>query len=570
MKKILFIVYSLLYINSSLFGAIINLTSTPATYSQSGESGYYSGLSLTAQCNKRASDTMASLHSQYDPTYPATSTKHFDWLTYNVTYCAGNGPGFYVSYVIYGTIPCVPITVPPAPYEKLGSYPDLSACQASFNTGFYTYENKTCYVNNCDSSAQVDLYATPKPLTCHNLPADVDEDDDCDGIPDIQDPNHPDYGTCIGDSHVVNNRWGRIYNTSQYVFKANMLDDYCGDFVYNFTNPDTGSSSGLTYCDSAYDTRDLNPVCIRKYCYIHDYTAPPLPDTCARYSPTDNQPSGYIYTAVPDTEAECIAKVDNTRYSSHIWDVPDSSNCPNVHFCFLKLLNAPPPTPSDNPTVDSNSTTADNRAIVDAQNITNTHLTDIKDEAIKTNEKLTDIIGVSNQILTSTKEVNDNLRNVIAKSEIANASLTAIDNSIKSGNDNAKTTGDTLAAKLDTVSTNLDQLEVGIGSVVDKLDGGLFGDDPFLNTDLTDDGSSTFSSLQTQASDSFSLLNYDNIFGFAHSTGVTLPTYSVNLHGTTVTIFTPSMLDGFPIAEMRSLIMFIFALLGFITIFRTV
>jgi hypothetical protein len=49
-----------------------------------------------------------------------------------------------------------------------------------------------------------------------------------------------------------------------------------------------------------------------------------------------------------------------------------------------------------------------------------------------------------------------------------------------------------------------------------------------------------------------------------------LQTISFSFYGRNMTIFTPSMLDGFPIFEIRALFLFFFAIAGFITVFRTV
>ncbi|MBU0581334.1 MAG: hypothetical protein KKA19_09185, partial [Candidatus Margulisbacteria bacterium] len=171
--------------------------------------------------------------------------------------------------------PCIPVPRPELPHEIIATYDTTQQCQAAYNTTF-SHENLTCWFDSCairDLGEPSFLYGVPKTKTCHNLPADVDEDDDCDGILDYMDPDHPEYGKCIGDSKVLNKRWGKVYNNFEYDYKGTTIDDFCGDYVYISNNPDTGYSTGITYIDSAYDTKDYNPVCIQKYCYIHDYTA---------------------------------------------------------------------------------------------------------------------------------------------------------------------------------------------------------------------------------------------------------------------------------------------------------
>lgn len=561
MKKIYLLFFSFIF-STSLFAGYSSITYLSGTISSGTCSDYTSRPPFIGDgWHSSIIYSSCEYSTAYTENLYKTMTCLDGWTSNNLETC--NIP----------PVVCVPAPEPEKPHEVIAIYKTTQECQAAYNTTF-SHENLTCWFDSCAAKNLGEpsvLYGVPKSDTDGDgIPNDVDEDDDGDGILDYMDPDHPDYGKCLGDSKVLNKRWGKVYNNFEYDYKGTTIDDFCGDYVYILNNPDTGYSTGITYIDSAYDTKDLNPVCIQKYCYVHDYTALPKPDECAKYSAADRQPAGYVYRADPDTEDECISLKDGVKYNAHVWDVP-SPNCPTVAFCFLKPVVTPPDTNStSNPTVDSNSTSADNKALVDAANITNKHLTDITDEAKTINKNLTDVLGVANNILTSSKDINNKLSDLNSKTDKTNSNLSLMNDSLSAINDSIKKSSSSVDSKLDNLSTNMAATTTNTKLINDKLQEGLFGDDPFAGKDLTDDGSSTFGDLRTQASDSFSLLNYDNIFGFAHSTGVTLPTYSVNLHGSTITIFTPSMLDGFPIAEMRSLIMFIFALLGFITIFRTV
>ncbi len=61
-----------------------------------------------------------------------------------------------------------------------------------------------------------------------------------------------------------------------------------------------------------------------------------------------------------------------------------------------------------------------------------------------------------------------------------------------------------------------------------------------------------------------------NLFGLSSLGSSGLTTITFNFRGNSMTMFEPSMLNGFPMVEIRALFLFFFAIAGFITTFRTV
>ncbi|MBA3025734.1 MAG: hypothetical protein FP820_04905 [Sulfurimonas sp.] len=458
--------------------------------------------------------------------------------------------------------PCTPVAPPPSPYVQLLTYDDLDACNAAKNL-VYTHDELTCFINTCsdDTTQDAVMYGKVKADTDGDgVPDDVDEDDDGDGVFDIQDADHPNFGTCQG------------FNTSSRVF-------YPASPVFPVSSYRYSGESGLNQCrdrlvnaqiDSTYTVGDTNPTCEKTYCFIHYLNDPVCTETAASV-----QPSGFIYKSSAITEQQCSAFIGQEYIEMVFHNPPD---CPNTRYCFLKPRNPDASAPSSpNPAVDSNSTSADNRVLADAANITNSHLADIKDKISDSNGLLGDILGKSNSLLTSSEDLNTKLSSLntktdksLANQDLMNSSLSSIKNSLTSNGTAANTAANMLGGKLDTVSTNLDQLETGIGGVNDKLESGLFGDDPFANTDFTDDGSSTFGDLEGTATGALSLTEESNIFGLSSVGSSGLQTISFSFYGRNMTIFEPSMLNGFPMAEIRALFLFFFAITGFITVFRTV
>ena len=123
----------------------------------------------------------------------------------------------------------------------------------------------------------------------------------------------------------------------------------------------------------------------------------------------------------------------------------------------------------------------------------------------------------------------------------------------------------------DMTKTNhkLDSLVGAIGNNTDNIRNGLFtSKNPFGDGNLTD-GSGSFKDLGSTVIDNFDVTESRDIFNL-HSASKEIPTKSFVLMGKTFTMLSPDMFSGLPIDDIRNLIMFIFALMGFITVIRTI
>lgn len=513
-----------------------------------------------------------------------------------------NGDNCYIvstsyKYQICEIPPCEPEPQPESPYVLFNSYTGQQACyDAMFENKDFGSES-ICWHNTCSSddidNIQHDLYIIPfdettckppllltgdgifkKCLSPDDPNADLDgdgepnksdPDDDGDGITDGNDPDHPDYsGTTKGCLGKDTNDF--VYYPSYPTFNVNEYE-----YTAALTNMVTCQSSidGNTV-DSVIVYDDLSDSCERDYCYQHRLD-------CS-YTAADRIPPGFIYKSDIKSEGECLALVDGETYSSAIWDTVLS--CPNVAFCFVQKASnsgdsggdTSPGDDNSDDQVDLNSTTQDNQALLDGINKANENLNDIKDNIDTTNDKLDSANNTLDNIATSNKDINRNLEylsrttsKIASNQDMINDSLTNINNNIINQSDTLRA----MNTNLNNVDKNIDNVNSNLLDMHSSLHESLFGDDPFSNVDFTDDGSDTFGSLVSDAESSFSITTETNILGLSSISGGSLPTYSFNLYGKTITIFEPSMLSSLPIDQIRALLLFMFALLGFAQTFRS-
>lgn len=324
--------------------------------------------------------------------------------------------------------------------------------------------------------------------------------------------------------------------------------------------------------DSVAIASDNSQSCESIHCYIHSSFS----SNC-NFSASERTPSDYIYYYSSQSENSCYSMVDGINYSSAVWDVPNATDCPLIAYCFLKPIqnNIIPDLNNTNPNnnLDLNSTSLDNQALLEAQNQTNRQLEDLKNKADNHNNKLDDLKAINNNILSSNKELKSNLDNMQSQndrlffnSNLMNSTLSTINQSILSSNSYDRSIRDGVV----NMNSELDRITQNTQDIEDKLEDGLFSDvNPFDGEEYLD-GSETFNELETEVSNNFDITNENNIFGLANISGGGLGTYSASFHGTTVIFFEPSMLNGFPIDEIRALFLFIFAILGFVQTFRSV
>ena len=176
--------------------------------------------------------------------------------------------------------------------------------------------------------------------------------------------------------------------------------------------------------------------------------------------------------------------------------------------------------------------------------------------------------------------MNENLDklNLNSKQSLKNqldniSSLDGIKKGINSSNDLALNSNQKLSDvnnELDNITNNTHVINESLIDVNENLNDGLFTDtDPFEDLDLTDDGSDNFGDFENTIKDNMGFTYQNNMFGLAQAGSSGLVTISFSFYGKTMTIFQPSMMNGFPMASIRNLFLFFFALAGFITVFRT-
>ena len=170
-----------------------------------------------------------------------------------------------------------------------------------------------------------------------------------------------------------------------------------------------------------------------------------------------------------------------------------------------------------------------------------------------TNDKLQEILDKDNK--TDMTSTNDKLQKLLDKN--STFSMTSTNNILKKILDK------------NSSNFNLGSLMSSVGNNTDTIRNGLFSDiNPFGDGNLTD-GSGSFKDLGSTVIDNFDVTESRDIFNL-HSASKEIPTKSFVLMGKTFTMLSPDMFSGLPIDDIRNLIMFIFALMGFITVIRTI
>ncbi|WP_324170988.1 hypothetical protein [Sulfurimonas sp.] len=450
---------------------------------------------------------------------------------------------FYISFEVYSssTILC-----------KYASCKD----GLKFNTKTELCEAppKTCK----DKENQV---LNPDTNICDCADGYVKKDDDClldtdgDGDPDITDPDKDDPDITSGGGSPDGSCKG--FAQTKHFFPNSPKFPY-SDYKYlpyYKTIPECKSLvSNKNKVDSIFYVDDKGKACERSYCFAHYKKEQKCTSTVK-----NSKPAGFVYMSNLNKD-ECYAKVDGISYTKALYFVADSLTCPNIEYCFLKPKKDLP----DNPSPDNNTSTnpLPNKKLnsIDSKiKITNDKLTDLNNKATDRNNKLNDL---NNKAI----DRNNKLGDIIKNTSTSNKSLKSIDEFIKSNNKGLTSLNETTLKN----NSQFQNIASNTRNINENLQAGLLGDDPFANVDLTDDGSSKFGDFKSDVSSAFDKTTYFNIFGLSGMSGGSIPEYSANIMGSKITVFHPSMLNGFPMADIRALIMFFFALMGFIHTFRSV
>ncbi|MFT7002818.1 MAG: hypothetical protein ACJAWW_000151 [Sulfurimonas sp.] len=596
------LLYSLLFSYSSVF-ASVPLTSLSSCSVSSGEK-------FTMSYNGNNFIATASIDSVHDINVDgqglnATSTKKY--ISGNRIYCfndtgAEGGLGderYYFDYIAGSVViqancsasnleldietnTCVETLVIPTCTDNQTLNESTNTCECS--DGF-ALNDTTCEAdtdgdgtaNSLDDDIDGDgiLNGDDPDIDGDGISNELDDDIDGDGITNELDSDSNGDGSvdsdsekdivCKGeDTSISATVTGSIFSLSSYKYLG---DSYKNDCIAYAT-------ANTSVWDGSFSYPDKNPDCGYVWCHVHETV-----NSCT-YSASERKPNGYIYKSDIKSENECSALVDNITYTTFKYDIPSSLACPSTAYCFVKpVVEVEPDTNSEDEddsmddSVDLNTTSSDNQALLSALNTSNKHLSDLKDKVDlidesleKINETNADLLASSKDIKTNLDSTNETLTKSLSKQTLMNENLNDINTALKTANTYAKSTN-SIALKNNTA---LNKVVSNTKAINDNLTNALYGGNPFDGKDLTDDGSSTFGDLQNQVSDSFSMTTEYNLFGLENISASSLQTYSVTMYGQTATFFKPSMLDDLPIDEIRALILFFSALAGFATIIRTV
>jgi len=486
---------------------------------------------------------------------------------------------------------CTPIPKPEGK-SSITYFTTSQECNNALSNTTYTlngltYENLECWNENC--VAEVSEYFLFGNLVNHN---------NCDPIPSDKKTVSVAQSNCNAEyfefSQPVTGLEGRNYSPWYY---GNFNYDTCWNVcVYEVINcpagqsygwderrcvvpPDIGSDecTGEFYCINTSVGDGDNEICGKK-CYCDGELVSDTPisctydtsgcQTCEELSQEalNNCPSPKILTFDCNEVNDCgtvneesctdpLQTCDELRSQSEpyclpprvfVWECEDTPTGANV----TKDQCNDPESP------DNNSTDPDDPESPDNNSTTNDPLLDATNE---TNKNLNDILDSSNKIHSSLEDISNKSDSLVSNTDSMKSSLSTISNDLKTSNN-----------KLSSIDSKLSAIDSSIKSQTDVISDGLFSDeDPFADVELTD-GSDKFGEFQNTVSSNFGILNNGDIFGLASIPASSLPTYQVVLYNRTITIFEPSMMNGLPLAEIRALLMFFAALLGFIVVFKTI
>ncbi|MFT5874179.1 MAG: hypothetical protein ACI8WT_003139 [Clostridium sp.] len=393
------------------------------------------------------------------------------------------------------------------------------------------------------------------------IPNGTDLDDDGDGIPDTADTDHPDYANagsaCTGVNLLIKDYLGSQYAYDQYNYYGVAPKQSCFYKILGAT-------------DGVFSSPDLSPTCEKEYCYTHK-TAEDCVFSSNKYKPAGS------WTYSPDTtESECSALVDGVKWISSTYVQP-SLFCPNTFMCYVQFY-APPEESTNtenndstmNNNIDLNSTSVDNTSLLQSQNTGNKHLSDIKDKIDLTNGKLDKSNGFLEGIKNTQSDMKssldgfalDNKKGLgsqLSESKLMNTSLTNVNTALSTSNGYLKS----MNSMASNNNNKLSSIDLRLSGIKDELlsDHGIIKDE--------DDGLGDLLNIETDLKGSFNGFVENNIFAFSGSS-YAVPTVSFSILGKTFTLMNAQKMASVDIASFRLVMLFFFAVSGFIVVFKTV
>jgi len=621
MKKITFLLFILLFINTSLFSELINKKTSIIVNEFFGSISYTCSTLETISVNSESNTP----HSDFGLCEAAFGTHNAKYTTPSYTISSTTYPnciqdGGYASFLVVNNndlycskscsttcssnefldiysclckpIPtcstteyldktnniCIPIpTCPTNEYFDKNIQMCTSIPSCPYSNEIFNTITQECECDNGFTKVGLDCVSD---IDNDTIPDTIDDDIDGDGIPNNQDstPMGNDYiadSVCYGQDSSTIEYFGDVYNINDYNYYGYLSRSACMLLI------DTPSVT------SSYVMNDISPTCETEYCFTYGLTIDCSIDYLL-YKPSNFDRYKFIEGL---ENYQCDEAVTGYPYISNYYVIPNLLECPNKKFCFLELAPEAP---------DANQTIADTNSSLELLNeskINNAKLTDIDNKLKFSNESLTDIskntldlLAKNNEIKTilDTMKLNDvttsgkiisEQKLINNKLDTTNYTLRNLNDSLATLNTNVRNNGfgttiiadNTNAINNNIISGNnqLNNINTNLLNMTDLLNGDG-NNNPFLDLNYSD-GSESFSSFQNTFSDNLGVTYEVDLFGLSSIvSNSSFQPISVNIHGSEIDIISQSMINSIPIVEIRAMFLFMFAIAGFITVFRTV
>ena len=166
---------------------------------------------------------------------------------------------------------------------------------------------------------------------------------------------------------------------------------------------------------------------------------------------------------------------------------------------------------------------------------------------------------------TSTSDVVPDPTQNLATTDSVVSAINSQSSKLTSSLDGLKNTLDTINQKSDSTNNKLDSISNQLSNLNDKLS-------PLKKVDdLSNDSSSIANLMNNSIDNGFNTyLNRDYTGGLATSQCGSIGTYSINFHGSTITILSQNTINELPMSIFKTMIIFAFVFSGVIIAFRGV
>jgi hypothetical protein len=408
-------------------------------------------------------------------------------------------------------------------------------------------------------------YATPGGMVCNVCYAPPYDEHSCTAPRELDTSVNP--PRCVDVSNLdnpcrgANITGGGKYPINQYSYYG-IADDVTCDALLS------------SIVDNVLLYSDIEPSCSQKYCYFHSLTK-----DCNHFNAVDYLPDSSWSLKSANDEDSCLSYVTSSSlYDNASFIYPDMTNCPNTAYCFVHPIQN---NHNDNNNSlgtnesDINSTSdTDLQPLLNSQNDTNKHLEHINDKLDTVNNNLDDLKDTSKDILVNNQDMKKDLDKLSLNSDKSLDNQLKELSSLDNLNSNTKSNGERLNSinrglrvSQAVISGKLTDISSTNANINKNIYDGLFSDHNF-DTNFTD-GSENFGALSQQLKDNLDVTYQTGLFNLS-SASPEIPTITFSLVGHSFVLLSPAMFASLPIAQIRSIILFVFALAGFATVIRTI